>query len=374
MTTAPFRSPLPAPHAPFAPVAAAMRDTAADPARTAIVDAAGGARLSRGQLAARSAALAAVLRRRGIERGEPVAVAMRNAVSWPVVALGIWRAGAVLTPLNPYWGADETARLLALVAPRLAIADPDVAPMLRDAATTAGLATEVIGPATPLEPATGAAPRLTCGDLAAIVFSSGTSGLFKGVRLTHGNLAASAAQVAASFALDGAYDARSVALAGVPFFSAMGLGTALCAPLGVGARIVIVPAPRTRPILAAVATHGASHAVVPLTVVEEIAAAPSGPAHDLSSLRLLATGGAPVPPGIQVRASERVGCPARSGYGMTEATSMISGPQARPNDPETVGWLAAGTEARIVDPAHGGDAAPGDAGEVWIRGPQVMAG
>ena len=60
-----------------------------------------------------------------------------------------------------------------------------------------------------------AAPQLTAGDLAAIVFSSGTSGLFKGVRLMHGNLAASAAQVAASFALDGTYDSDSVTLAGV---------------------------------------------------------------------------------------------------------------------------------------------------------------
>jgi acyl-CoA synthetase (AMP-forming)/AMP-acid ligase II len=64
----------------------------------------------------------------------------------------------------------------------------------------------------------------------------------------------------------------------------------------------------------------------------------------------------------------------RDGYGMTEATSMISGPLGRANDPETVGWLAPGTEARVVDPERDCDVAPGRPGELWIRGPQVMDG
>ena len=116
-------------------------------------------------------------------------------------------------------------------------------------------------------------PRPAAADPAAITFSSGTSGLMKAVRLTHGNLAASAAQVAASFALDSAYDATSVTLAGAPFFASMGLGTALCAPISVGAPIVTVPVPRTEPILAAAGMHRATHAVVPLPVLEAVAGA-----------------------------------------------------------------------------------------------------
>ncbi|MQA73562.1 MAG: AMP-binding protein [Solirubrobacterales bacterium] len=379
------RSPFPAPVAPVSPVVALLRDAAADPESLAIVDGASGVAPSRRRVAEWSAAIAAGLAERGVERGEPVALAMPNLPGWPVIALGIWRAGAAVCALSPFWGAEETARLLALVSPRIAIASPEVAEVMRDAAAIAGLGTEVAvaeeapgdAPVPDLAADDGdapTAPRLAPDDLAAIVFSSGTSGPFKGVRLTVRNLAASAAQVATSFALDGGYDGDSVALAGAPFFASMGLGAALCAPLSVGAPIVTVPVPQTEALLAAAAAHRATHAVVPLTVLEEVASAAAAPAHDLSSLRLLATGGAHVPPAVELVASERVGCPARDGYGMTEATSMISGPLGRPNDPDTVGWLAAGTQARIVDQESGRDVEAGTAGEVWIRGPQVMEG
>jgi acyl-CoA synthetase (AMP-forming)/AMP-acid ligase II len=375
------RSPLPAPVEPVSPVAALLRYAAAAPEAVAVVDGESGVVLSRRRVSEWSAAIAAGLAERGVGRGEPVALAMPNLPAWPVVALGIWRAGAAVCALSPFWGAEETARLLALVRPRTAIASPEVAEVVRDAAAIAGLGTEmaVIGePPAPDLPADDrvapAVPRIAPDDLAAIVFSSGTSGPFKGVRLTHRNLAASAAQVATSFALDGGYDDDSVALAGAPFFTSMGLGTALCAPLSVGASIVTVPVPRTQPLLAAAAAHRATHAVVPPTVLEAVASEPAVPPHDLSNLRLLATGGAHIPPAVELAAGERVGCPARDGYGMTEATSMISGPLGRPNAPETVGWLAAGTEARIVDPESGRDVESGNAGEVWVRGPQVMEG
>jgi acyl-CoA synthetase (AMP-forming)/AMP-acid ligase II len=379
------RSRLPAPVDPAGLVETFLRDAAADPRRTAIVDAGSNERLSRLEVADQSAAIAAGLRREGIQRGELVAVASPNAAVWPMVALGIWRAGGAVCMLSPFWGAEETARLLALASPRIAIAAPETAPMLHDAVSIAGLSAEVLvaanGPGSPPVPALGDDPRdplvaapIDDRDLAAVAFSSGIGGLFKGVRLTHGNLAASAAQVAASFTLDGGYDADSVSLAAAPFFASLGLGTALCAPLSVGAQIVTVPMPRTEPILAAAEAHRATHAVVPLTVIGEIAEAPSAPAHDLSSLRLLITGGARIPPALELRASERVGCPARDGYGMTEATSIIGGPQGRANDPDTVGWLAAGTEARVVDPVSQRDVEPEEPGEVWIRGPQVMEG
>ena len=379
-----YRSSLPPPPAGPSPVTLALRHAVADPGRPALVDGASGLRLSRAELAERSAALAAGLVERGIGRGNLVAVALPNHAWWPVVALGAWRAGAAIVPLGSRWTAEETARVLARVRPRLVVAAPASAPPVREALAAAGCAAEVAVPGraeatTPLEQllAPGARdpfaqPRLSPDDLAVVPFSSGTGGFPKGVRLTHGNLAASSAQVATSLG----YHAGAVALAAVPFSHVMGLGLALFVPLSVGARIVTLPVPETGTVLELIAEHRVTHATVPLPVFTAIADDPSAGRHDTSHLELLATAGAHVPAAVERRASRRLRALARQGYGMTEATTMISGPMGlgRPGEPGTVGWLAAGTEARLVDPDSGRDVPPGRPGELWVRGPQVMAG
>jgi acyl-CoA synthetase (AMP-forming)/AMP-acid ligase II len=363
-----YASALPAPPLEPAPVVAALRHAAASPDRPAVTDGATGERLSRVDLAARSAVLAAGLKAHGIGRGDLVAVAMPNCAAWPVVALGVWRAGAVLVALSPFWSAEESGRLLTRVRPRLTLAPEPLLGLARDALSAAGIAPAVAAP----DELRGAGdpfaePQPDPGDTAVILFSSGTSGMNKGARVTHGSLAAIAAQLAGVYALDD----ESVVLAGAPFFAMMGIATSLCMPLVAGAPIVTIAIPRTRPVLGLIAEHRVTHATVPPPVIAEVAAdreiSPS------EHLRLLATGGAHVPAAAQERAGERLGCLVRQGYGMTEA-GAISGPRDRPSDPDTVGWLVAGTEARLVDPESGRDVAPGQPGELWVRGPQVMAG
>jgi acyl-CoA synthetase (AMP-forming)/AMP-acid ligase II len=379
-----FRSPLPPPPVEPSPVVEALRHAAADPDRPAVVDGAGAERFSRAELAERSAALAAGLSGRGIGRGDLVAVAMPNLAWWAVVALGVWRAGAALVPLSPRLTAEEARRALARVRPRMVVASGPFIPLVQDALEAVGIAADIVThghaeSATPLERLLElggqdpfAEPRLVPGDLAVVPFSSGTGGLAKGVRLTHGNLAASSAQVAISLG----YDVDTVALAAVPFSHVMGLGLSLCVPLLVGARIVTLPIPDTGRIVELIAEHRVTHATVSLPIFTEIANGPRVERHDISHLELLATAGAHVPAAVELAAGERLGCLARQGYGMTEATTMISGPMGlgRPGDPGTVGWLAAGTEARLVDPDSGRDVPPGQPGELWVRGPQVMAG
>jgi acyl-CoA synthetase (AMP-forming)/AMP-acid ligase II len=283
-------------------VVAALRHAAADPDRPAVVDGATGQRLSRAELAERSAAMAAGLAGRGVGRGDLVAVALPNLGVWPVVAMGVWRAGAAVVPVSTRWTAEETARVLALVRPRMAIASEASLPPLRGALEAAGSDAEVVvhGEAegvTPLQRllAAGAGdrfaePRLAPGDLAVVPFSSGTGGLAKGVRLTHGNLAASSAQVATSLG----YGAGSVALSAVPFFHVMGLGLSPCVPLSLGARIVTFPLPDTGRILEAVAEHRVTHATVPLPMFAELADDPRAERLDASRLELLATAGGDV--------------------------------------------------------------------------------
>jgi acyl-CoA synthetase (AMP-forming)/AMP-acid ligase II len=382
-----YRSALPAPPIEPSVAVAALRHAAADPSALAVADGATGERLTRGELAARSAALAAGLRARGVGRGDLVAIAMPNLAWWPAVALGVWRAGAAIEPLSPLWTAEESARVLAGAVPRAAIAFAPFAPMVSAALREIGADAEVFvvgGEAdgvTPIaalmapedgDPCT--EPDLAPRDLAALPFSSGTGGLPKGIRLTHGNLAAAGAQGNACIGTGGAVDRDAVVLAGAPFFHALGLSLMLCGPLLAGARIVTVPRPELERILELVAAHGVTHVAVPPPIFEALADDPRVDDYDLSSLRVVVTGGAHLGPGMEARVSERLDCFARQGYGMTEATCTISAPLQRPSTPGTVGWLAPGTEARLVEPGTDDDVDPGEPGELLARGPQVMEG
>jgi acyl-CoA synthetase (AMP-forming)/AMP-acid ligase II len=387
--TSPFhRCPLPAPAIEPSVATAALRHAAADPGAIAVVDGATGETLTRGELAARSAALAAGLRARGVRPGDLVAVAMPNLAWWAVVAMGVWRAGAAVSPHSPLWTADESARVLERAVPRLAIAFAPIAAKIRDALAGAGLDEVELavvggdaGDATPIDALLAldagdpyAEPVLAPDHLAAVPFSSGTGGLPKGVRLTHGNLAAGAEQGATACRAAGDYDERSVVLAGAPFFHSIGLTLMLCAPLRLGARIVTLPRPVLEPLLELVAAQRVTHVAVPPPLFDALATDPRVDDHDLSSLRMVITGGAHMHPDVESMLSERLGCVARQGYGSTESTCTISAPLGGPSTPATAGWLMPGTEARLVDPKTGADAEPGEPGELWVRGPQVMQG
>jgi acyl-CoA synthetase (AMP-forming)/AMP-acid ligase II len=366
---------------------AALRHAAEDPAAPAVLDGATGERLNRGELAARSAALAAGLRARGVGRGDLVAVAMPNLAWWPVVALGTWRAGAAVAPLSPLWTADEAARVPERARPRLGIAFGPHAAMTRGAFDRAELEAELVvaggddSAATPLaallaEPGDEACatPPIALDDLAAVPFSSGTGGLPKGVRLTHRNIGAGALTAIDGLSAGGPLDTRAVVLACAPFFHSLGMSLSLCGPLVAGASIVTMPLPQLETLLHLVAAHRVTHVAVPPPLVDALAHDPLVDDHDVSSLMTVATGGAHVPAGLERRASERLGCAVRQGYGITEATCVVSSPQRRASTPGTAGWLAAGTEARLCDPATGHDVPEGEDGELWLRGPQIMEG
>jgi acyl-CoA synthetase (AMP-forming)/AMP-acid ligase II len=138
--------------------------------------------------------------------------------------------------------------------------------------------------------------------------------------------------------------------------------------------VVTMPRPELATLLRLVAEHHVTHVAVPPPLAAGLARDPQVDDHDLSSLMMVATGGAHVPAEVERRASERLGCLVRQGYGITEATCTVSAPGPRASTPGTVGWLAAGMEARLVDPASGEDLPEGEAGELWLRGPQVMEG
>ena len=201
-----------------------------------------------------------------------------------------------------------------------------------------------------------------------LAYSGGTTGLPKGVLLTHRNLVACLCQHEAVYHVD----SRDVFLAALPFFHIYGLSIILGYGLRHGATIVTMKRFDANRFLALIGERGVTrlHLAPPLAAV--VAAA--DPRFDLSSVRHAMSGAAPLDTATVVRLELRLKCPVGQGYGMTEASPGVTWvPDIGAGTPAgSVGHLLPGTEARVVDPATHADAT--GSGELWIRGPQVMLG
>jgi acyl-CoA synthetase (AMP-forming)/AMP-acid ligase II len=207
-------------------------------------------------------------------------------------------------------------------------------------------------------------------DLAALPYSSGTSGLPKGVELTH---AAMVTNVRQSQAVLGLRE-DDVVVAVAPFFHAIGFAIVLPCSLAAGATVVTVARFDLEVFLRVIQEHRATFTIVVPPIALALARHPLVDSYDLSSLRALGVGAAPLGADLERLCAERLGCEVAQGLGMTEAAALIAvGPLDRPRR-GSVGRLVPNTEARIVDPDSHADLAAGRTGELWIRGPQLMRG
>jgi acyl-CoA synthetase (AMP-forming)/AMP-acid ligase II len=323
--------------------------------RPAFIDGPSGRVTSYAEVAARVDAVAAALQGRGIERGDVVALVGPNSAEWGIAYHAILRAGAVVTPINPLLTDEEAGKQITDSGAKLVIDDP---------ASTVAAA----------EPgATPAEVRVDPGDLAALPYSSGTTGLMKGVMLTHRNLVANIEQAWTSMPIAG-----DDTLVGVlPFFHSYGQTVVLNLGLAKGATIVTMPRFDLDGLLGILERHRVTWLHIAPPVVLAFATAPQVEGHDTSALKMVISGAAPLDEELARRAEERIGAPIRQGYGMTELSpvshkSRLADVAETP--PGSVGPLIPNTEARLVDPATLEDVPEGEEGEIWIRGPQVMRG
>ena len=208
-------------------------------------------------------------------------------------------------------------------------------------------------------------------DLALLPYSSGTTGLAKGVMLTHRAIVTNVAQM--QVALDQNPDDRAMAVA--PFFHAVGLNVIAGVTLRTGGTIVTMPRFDLEAYFGLIETHRLTISVVVPPIVLAMARHPAADRFDLSSLRLVGCGAAPLAADLQQDCATRIGCPVGQGYGMTEAVAaMTLVDMHAPIAPGSCGVLLPGMEARIVDVMTGEDLPADATGELWVRGPQLMTG
>jgi acyl-CoA synthetase (AMP-forming)/AMP-acid ligase II len=350
------------------------------PDRAALVDGPSGRSVTYRDLARRVDRLAGWLDERGVRPGDTVALWTPNTPPWVAVAWAAMRLGATVTGLNPAYTQAEAQALLAQARPSVAFTLPRLVPLARDYGVATVLSTAPADGATSvrevLTRASGQRAREVAVEpstVALLPFSSGTTGLPKGVELTHANLVAALRQAARLMPLD----PEDTTLAVAPFFHVLGAVVNLALPLSAGATVVTVPGFEPASFLDLVERHDVRFLAVPPPLAAFLAHHPLARSRDLSSLRAVAVGGAALAPAVHEALARRLpDAVVGQGWGLTETTACVCIPDraAGGTRPGTVGRLVPNTELRVVDPDTGQERGAGEIGELWVRGPQVMAG
>ena len=376
------RSPRPSVAIPDVPLTTYVLERGrAAPGRTALVDGLTGRRLSYGELASAIGRAAAGLAARGYGRGDVLAIYSPNALEFPIAFHAAAVLGAATTTLNPLFTAGEIAPQLADSGAKCLFTVAAFLDKAREAAASAGVREIVVFGEAPgavpfaeLLAAKGEAPAVAVRpeDVVALPYSSGTTGLPKGVMLTHRNLVANLAQGEGALPMG----ADDVVVAVLPFFHIYGLQVILNGGLRSGVTLVVLPRFDLETFLRVLQDHRVNIAFVVPPMVLALAKSPAVATYDLSGLRHLFSGAAPLGQELARAVSQRLGCEMAQGYGLTETSPVTHTNCGRDTagKPGSVGALVADTEARIVDPESGRDLGPGEPGEIWMRGPQVMKG
>ncbi|MDQ3729829.1 MAG: 4-coumarate--CoA ligase family protein [Actinomycetota bacterium] len=347
----------------------------------ALIDGPTGRTITYAELDNATKALAAGLAARGFEPGDSLCVYLPNLPEYAIAFHGVARAGGRASTANPLYTSRELQHQLEDSGSKFLLTIPQFLDVAREAAEAAGVEEIfVVGHAedgatalSDLMGDPGDAPEVDVSgdDLAVLPYSSGTTGLPKGVMLTHKNLVANLVQIQQAFAIK-----ESDVLVGVlPFFHIYGQTVIMNQGLRAGATIVSMPRFDLEQFLDLIQEHGVSQVYVVPPIALALAKHPAVDERDLSSIKTVMSGAAPLGAELADKVAERLDCNVIQGYGMTETSPVthIVRPDGE-NRAGSIGKELEDTECRIVDVESGEDAPDGERGELWIRGPQVMAG
>jgi long-chain acyl-CoA synthetase len=342
------------------------------PDRPALIDA--DRSISYGELDATVDRVAGHLAARVPGTGRRIALLLPNSIEFVIAFFAVLRAGHVAVPLSPSYTAAELIHQVGDCTPALLVTDAGHEGLAAAAAAAAhgcAVLTVPAGWAGAAAGATPAAERPGGGDLALILYTSGTSGRPKGAMLSHGALLANQEQLEAVDPPIVRPD--DVTLLVLPLFHVYGLNTGLCLALRAGATVVLVPDFDPVATLRLVREHavtslvGAPPMYVAWSMLPDVADA-------LGSLRLAVSGAAPLPATVQAKLLDAAGLQVHEGYGLTETAPVLTTTLCSPTPkPGSIGRPIPGVELHLLDEA-GEEVDEDDPGEIAVRGANLFAG
>jgi 4-coumarate--CoA ligase len=357
---------------------AVMEGLAGRPDDPALIDGPTGRVLTRGALVGGIKALAGGLTARGLGRGHVIALMAPNLPEFAMVFHGIAWAGGIVTTVNPTYTAAELRHQLKDAGADLLITIPMFLETAR-AAIEGTRVTEivVIGEAegaTPLKALMGAPLEAQApvdpDDVVVLPYSSGTTGLPKGVMLSHRNLVVNLDQVASACQVK----TGETTPAFLPFFHIYGMELLGNFYLWRGAVPVTLPRFDLEMFLRLAQEYRSERLWIVPPVGIALAKHPLVDKFDLSSVIHVNSGAAPMGADLTEAIGRRLNASAAQAYGMTELSPASHFTPPDRNRHGAVGFTVAGTQMRIRDTATGEDLGPGHEGEILLRGPQVMKG
>jgi acyl-CoA synthetase (AMP-forming)/AMP-acid ligase II len=349
--------------------------------RPALIDSADGGTLTYSELARSVERVAARLSARGLAKGDVFAIWCPNGIEFVVAYYGALTAGAIVTTINPLLTAHEAAHQLGQAKARWLLTTEELfAEKAGSAAADAGVEHVVtVGVAEGAESFAALIensdplPSAVVGpdDTAILPFSSGTTGLPKGVVLTHRNLIASLCATRTVHRVG----ADDVLVGVLPLFHIYGMQVTLNLGLLAGATIVTMPRFELGAFLRLIQHYRVTRADLVPPIVLALAKSPAVDEHDLSSLRLITTAAAPLGTDLARACAARLQCRVKQAYGMTELGGGTHfAPDEGRDEPGSIGPALPGVECRVVDCTTGAEVRPGELGELLLRTPAAMRG
>jgi acyl-CoA synthetase (AMP-forming)/AMP-acid ligase II len=326
--------------------------------------------------------VATALKRRRLNKGDVLAIFSPNVLEYPIAFHAVASLGGIVTTINSLYTPREIGDQLRDSGARFLL----TVPAFMDRATEAikGLPIEEVfvfgeaAGATPFAELMAQPPERFSVDIdpqedvVVLPYSSGTTGVAKGVMLTHRNLVANVLQAETCIHLR--EGERVLGL--MPFYHIYGMTVVMNLALHKGATVVTMPRFELEPFLRVLQDHRVERAYVAPPIVLALAKHPLVEKFDLSSVALVFSGAAPLDENLAQACAQRLNCNVNQGYGMTEAspaTHLVSDDIAW-KKVGSIGPVVAGTECKVVDVVTGEELGPGADGEILIRGPQVMKG
>lgn len=348
----------------------------------ALVDGPSGRTLSFNQVAGGARLVASSLAKRGFGKGDVFGIWMPNIPEYAIPFLAVSMLGGINTTINSLYTPDEANYQLNDTGAKYLV----TIPQFMDRAAVAVKGTQV-REILVLGEAEGATPFLSLmqsdgqlpdvkidplHDLVVLPYSSGTSGKPKGVMLTHSNLIAQIQQANVT----GVFQDGDITIGVLPFFHIYGMALTLLLSLANGSKTVTIPRFDLELFLQIMEKYEVTVASLVPPIVLALAKHPLVDKYNLTKLRTITSGAAPLGGELEVACAKRLNCNVLQGYGMTEVSAAS---HINPGDPDkirhgSVGWVVSGMESKIADLNTGEGLPPNEKGEVCMRGPNRMIG